>query len=109
MTDEVWHDPARRAFGVLLDGQAILETDRYGERVFGDTLFIALNASPDPVPFTLPSAETIPFRAPASGDYTWELVLDTTQAETKPAPRAPGQIVEGVERSAAIYRLVASR
>jgi glycogen operon protein len=108
MTDEVWHDPARRAFGVLLDGQAILETDRYGERVFGDTLFIALNASPDPVPFTLPSAGTIPFRAPASGDYTWELVLDTTQAETKPAPRAPGQIVEGVERSAAIYRLITS-
>ena len=106
MTPEAWHDGNRRAVGILLDGQAILETDKYGERIVGDTLFIALNADPARVSFTLPSADAIPFRPPESGRYAWELIVDTAQPDAETRTLAPGAKVELVERSSAIFKLV---
>ena len=38
MTDADWADPERRVLGVLLDGQAIAETDSRGRPIVGDTL-----------------------------------------------------------------------
>ena len=87
------------------DGQAILETDKFGDRVIGDTLFIALNADPGRVSFTLPSTDSIPFHAPQAGSYQWELVVDTAQPDAESRTYAPGAQVEMTERSSAIFKL----
>jgi glycogen operon protein len=105
MTPEAWHDGNRRAIGILLDGQAILETDAYGERIVGDTLFIALNADPARISFTLPAANGIPFQPPESGQSRWELMVDTAHPNGNSRSEAPGAKVELVERSAAIFKL----
>jgi glycogen operon protein len=106
MTDAAWNDSSRRAIGVLLDGQAILETDQYGERIVGDTLFIALNAAADPVPFVLPARDRIPFQAP-EGSGHWERLIDTGDPKAAISRHAPGDRVTLISRSAAVFKLSA--
>ncbi len=71
MTDADWADPERRALGVLLDGQAIAETDSRGRPIVGDTLFILLNAGADEVAFVMPRR----------GGRRWERLIDTADPD----------------------------
>ena len=50
-----WADVGRRAIGIVLDGDAIPETDRHGFPIGGDTLLILMNASATVVTFALPA------------------------------------------------------
>jgi isoamylase len=70
MDDHGWHDRQARTIGMVLIGETIDETDRYGRRLSDDNFLLLLNAAADDVAFVLPSLAT-------SGP--WECVLDTAQ------------------------------
>jgi isoamylase len=81
MTDQEWNQPmVKNCMGLLLLGDAMNETDRYGNKVSGDTLLILMNAHHEQVPFILPKLTT-------TGQ--WVRGMDTTrsviQAESFPA------------------------
>ncbi len=68
MRDHDWHDPERRALGMLLAGEAHDETDEHGARVNGETLLLALNAGGRRVHFELPEL---------AGRGRWRQILNT--------------------------------
>jgi glycogen operon protein len=98
MTESGWADPGRRTLGMLLDGDAIPETNAHGERVRGDTLLILLSADPGSVQFTLPAR---------GGGCRWEQLIDTND------PEGPADIVSGgtlltlAPHSARVFRFTA--
>ena len=65
-----WTNGYARTLGVYLNGEAIDEVDERGERVFGDSFLLVMNAHFDRVAFTLPGA---PF------GEAWSLEIDTAQ------------------------------
>ncbi len=54
MSDTDWHHEHARSMLVFLNGDAIPEPDRRGERVFDDSFLIAFNAHHEPLTFVLP-------------------------------------------------------
>src|SRR5262245_3496610 len=50
-----WHDPKRKALGMLIHGDATDEVDERGRLITGDTLLLLVNAGPDPTAFRLPT------------------------------------------------------
>jgi glycogen operon protein len=68
MSEADWKEGRAKALMVFLNGEAIGEPDARGEPVVDDSFLVLYNAAPDPVPFTLPSADFGP---------TWTCVLDT--------------------------------
>lgn len=96
MTEADWADPERRVIQVLLDGDAIGETDAQGERVVGDTILLVFNSGRSDTTITLPRQ-----KAPVS---RWERVLDTAR------PAGPSYLLAGGEEltvpasSASVFR-----
>ncbi len=80
MTGADWNDASRRVLGMLLDGDAILESDARGQRIVGDTLLVLLNTGETDVSFTLPARKR----------RTWTLQIDTMSASGAPGPVAVG-------------------
>ncbi|HXA51133.1 MAG TPA: glycogen debranching protein GlgX [Candidatus Acidoferrum sp.] len=70
MSDENWHDPVMRCFGMLLDGRA--QTTGIRQRGKEATALIVVNGYHKPVNFHLPEV---------AGGSRWELLLDTNQEE----------------------------
>jgi glycogen operon protein len=70
MSDEHWHDPAMRCFGMLLDGRA--QTTGIRQRGKEATILIVVNGYHKPVNFHLPDC---------TGGCCWELLIDTNQEE----------------------------
>ncbi|WP_432570372.1 glycogen debranching protein GlgX [Kineococcus sp. SYSU DK005] len=68
MTGADWGDGANRCVMVFLNGEAIPEPDRRGERIVGDSFLVMYNPWHEPVEFTLPEK--------AYGD-DWRPRLDT--------------------------------
>ena len=68
MDDEDWETHFVRSFGMLLGGDAMMEWNDEGERVYDDTFLLLFNAAEDAVAFTLP-------RTPRPAG--WARVLDT--------------------------------
>ncbi|WP_432489484.1 glycogen debranching protein GlgX [Kineococcus sp. SYSU DK018] len=68
MTDADWSDDANRSVMVFLNGEAIPEPDRRGERIVGDSFLVMYNPWHEAVEFTLPEK--------AYGD-NWHVRLDT--------------------------------
>jgi isoamylase len=66
MTEEHWHDPATRCFGMLLDGRA--QSTGIRQRGMEATLLIVINGQAERVDFVLPECE---------GAARWSLLLDT--------------------------------
>ena len=67
MTGQDW-DSGVAAVGVYLNGEAITDRDRRGQRVSDDSFLLLFNGHDEPVEWTLPG----PWGGP------WELVLDTS-------------------------------
>jgi isoamylase len=85
MTDEDWDAGYAKSLAVYLNGHGIRETDERGEEVLDDHFYMAFNASPEPIEFTLPS-----------DDYAsrWTTVLDTAEMdEVEPVELKPGGTV----------------
>lgn len=77
MDDQQWASCEDRWLGVRLNGDLMDEIDEEGDRVRDDTFIMLLNASPEPVRFTLPSRD----------GEKWERLLDTVdEAVGRPTP-----------------------
>ncbi len=72
MTDEDWHDPAMRCFGMLLDGRA--QSTGIRQRGKEATILITVNGSHEPVDFHLPAC---------TGGCRWVLLVDTNSTQTE--------------------------
>jgi glycogen operon protein len=94
MTNGDWNDPRRRALGVLLDGDAILEADATGHPIVGDSVYVALNASPGQTAFTLP---------PRPPGVRWRRVVDTAYPNAAAQSIEPGTSRTLAPRAAAIF------
>ncbi|HET6762239.1 MAG TPA: glycogen debranching protein GlgX [Longimicrobiaceae bacterium] len=101
MEDGDWSTDFVRCFGMLLAGDALMEWNEEGERIFDDTFLLLLNAAADPLPFILPSTPT-----PAR----WEAALDTSKraAAQEATTYEDEQTVEMPGRSLLLLRRVAA-
>ncbi|WP_369254933.1 glycogen debranching protein GlgX [Streptomyces sp. R35] len=75
MTDEDWRRPDAHAVAVFLNGDAIAESDPYGDPVADDSFLLLLNSYWEPVVFRLPDA-----------DYgeRWTVRIDTADPQGLP-------------------------
>ena len=74
MTGRDWQDSDRRSLGMLIYGDATDETDDRGRPIRGETLFLAINGSAEPVRFTLPGVP---------GEGIWAEMVDTEHRELR--------------------------
>jgi isoamylase len=100
MTLADWQRPARAALGLLLAGDALGWSDDMGRPVVGDTFFLVLSASDEPVLFTVPGG---------SWGERWEVVFDTVndRFETGATLYEPGDVMRLVPRSVIVLRRTA--
>jgi isoamylase len=84
ISDEEWQSVVIDAFGLLLAGNAIGESDERGRRLIDDTILILFNASPKSCAFVLPDEPLAHLldRSQERGQEgvahpQWNLVLDT--------------------------------
>jgi glycogen operon protein len=98
MTDADWANGEGRTLGVLLDGDAILETDARGGRIVGDTLLILLNAGAIDLPVVLTKKK----------GPRWERLLDTAAPDGPALSLDRGATFVLVARSAAVFRCAGS-
>jgi glycogen operon protein len=94
MANGDWSDSACRPFGMLLDGQSMLERDAHGEAVTGDTLLVFFNNSKDAHTITMP-----PWRAGSK----WTRLLDTANPDGAPDTLAPGGSWSMAAHSAVVW------
>ncbi|MBI1735371.1 MAG: glycogen debranching protein GlgX [Candidatus Rokubacteria bacterium] len=93
-----WPRLAQHAFAFRLCGEAMDDVDERGERITGETFFVAMNAEATPVVFAVP---------PASGG-DWELVVDTAEETAlKPARVASGATLTVGARALAVLKATA--
>jgi glycogen operon protein len=89
MSDDNWHDPALRCFGMLLDGRA--QTTGIRQRGKEATILLIINGREDDVDFTLPEC---------TGGGHWSLLIDTNSPGlTDSTPNAVGDIYRVNSRS----------
>jgi isoamylase len=70
MGDDDWDAGATRSVGIFLNGDAITDRDRRGQRVTDDSFLLLFNAHGDPVDWTLPK----------QWGQWWELVAETADS-----------------------------
>jgi glycogen operon protein len=83
MTDVDWRDARARALALRLAGDAIEESDEYGNRIVGDTLLVLLNARTEPLSFRLP-------RTVNRARGGWKVLLDTASGWLDDGPVVDG-------------------
>ncbi|HTM26885.1 MAG TPA: glycogen debranching protein GlgX [Vicinamibacterales bacterium] len=96
MTDEMWNSPEVRGLGVRLNGDAIQEVDERGAAIVGDTLLLILNASDQPLTFTMP---------PTAPIERWDTLIDTTEPWRAPRRLSAGDRYELPGRAMAVLKL----
>ncbi len=74
MEEKDWTDASKRVLGVLLEGRELVETDKLGKTVHGNTVLLLFNSHHEDVPFLLPPHD--------DGDF-WRLILDTSETIKK--------------------------
>jgi len=67
MGDDDWDAGSPRAVGIFLNGEAITDRDRRGQRVTDDSFMVLFNANGDPIDWTLPK----------QWGQWWEVVTET--------------------------------
>ncbi|SNS30110.1 MULTISPECIES: glycogen debranching protein GlgX [unclassified Azospirillum] len=100
---EQWRDGQARCLGLLLNGRAGVHPGHDGAPLLDEVLLLIVNATPEPVSFTLPAVP---------GGNGWHCLLDTGSATgeptASPGPLLPvtGQPVSLPGRSCWLYQLV---
>ena len=79
MTDNDWNSGYARSLAVFLNGNAITEPARHGEKMRDNDFLLLFNAHSEPVRFTLPGGRF--------GDE-WEIAIDTAATPRAPGPRS---------------------
>ncbi len=95
MTEEDWGNGHARAVMVFLNGQAIPEPDRRGQKIVDDDFLMIFNASDQEIPFVLPDA---------SFGAAWSVEIDTSGAKPRRRPHRAGAEVVAPERSVVVLR-----
>ncbi|MEJ2643461.1 MAG: glycogen debranching protein GlgX [Gammaproteobacteria bacterium] len=72
MSERQWNNQQARCLGLLLNGNALEELDKWGQPVQDSNFLLLLNAHPHPVSFQLPASPS---------GQPWHRVLDTAEAE----------------------------
>jgi glycogen operon protein len=96
MTDADWDDRERRALGILLDGDHIMDRGARGESIQGETLLIWFNAGTADVICTLPTL--------ASSDGTWQRLIDTAEPRDFGDTHAGGETWTLRAHSGAVFK-----
>jgi isoamylase len=98
MTGEDWDAGFTKSLTVFLNGQAISEPDRHGERIADDSFLLLFNASEHDLVFAIP---------PRRYGTRWTTVLDTAlpRAELEDASTVkPGDMTTVINRSLQLLR-----
>jgi len=95
MTEEDWSQGDGQAVMVFLNGQAIPEPDKRGERIEGDSFLICLNAHAEDMTFTLPD-ETY--------GSSWRIEINTAGGVVEPEVLEPDSTIEVMNRSMVVLR-----
>ncbi|HYO37881.1 MAG TPA: glycogen debranching enzyme, partial [Geodermatophilus sp.] len=99
MTEDDWDAGFAKSIAVYLNGHGIRSTDERGEDVVDDHFYLAFNASPEPIEFTVPADEYA---------GAWTVVLDTAEmGEVPHVELKPGETISVRDRSMVV--LSASR
>jgi isoamylase len=83
MSDEDWDAGSAASVGIFLNGDAITDRDRRGQRITDDSFLLLFNAHADPVDWTLPK----------QWGQWWQVIIETAD---------PGRDGETLESSATI-------
>ena len=89
MAREAWDSPSSGALAVFLNGEAIAEADRYGQRVVGDDVLMLFNAQSEPVELTIPDGALA---------RRWRCEVDTSLEREPGTTLTPGEAVTLVDR-----------
>ena len=95
MTQQEWDAGWTRSIGMLLNGRTLDDVNEVGEPIVDDTFLVLLNAHHEPVRFSLP--------APRQG-AAWDLLLDTSRAETGRPRRLRFRKHMLLQRSMAVFK-----
>ncbi len=71
MTEDDWQKGFAKSLAVFLNGDGMAGKDSRGEEIVDDNFYVVFNAHSEPIPFKLPEAHY---------GRSWELMLDTTEA-----------------------------
>jgi isoamylase len=77
MGERDWFTNYVRSFGMLLNGQVMLEWSERGDFVFDDPLLVLFNAYWEPLRFALPEL---------GGRRSWRLIVDTARPSLAEQP-----------------------
>jgi len=95
MTDEQWHDPHLRCFGMLIDGRA--QATGIVKPASDATLLLAVNSWCEPVDFKLPEVP---------GGNVWTQFIDTAEPVRDSLPESPvGTVFPVAGRSFQLFAL----
>ncbi len=92
MESSDWHNG--RSVGVFLDGEGLVARDQRGRRIVDDSFFVAINASHEPVDFTIPTKL----------GTRWETVLDTDVGFFEGEQKDAAMPCKLVPRSLAVFK-----
>ena len=98
MTGEDWDAGFAKALAVFLNGQAISEPDRRGERMSDDSFLLLFNGSEHDLVFAIP---------PRRYGQRWTTVLDTALPQTEPDDAStvkPGDMTTVINHSLQLLR-----
>jgi glycogen operon protein len=97
MTDGDWDAGFAKSLTVFLNGRAISEPDRRGEKIIDDSFLLLFNASEEDLQFTIPPRRYGP---------RWSKVLDTAHpvVEFDESPVKPGDVISVLNYSLQLLR-----
>jgi glycogen operon protein len=98
MTDEDWEAGFAKSLTVFLNGEAITEPDRRGQRIRDDSFLLLFNASEQDLSFVIP---------PLGSGEPWERIFDTGLPQApagQPAAVKPGDVLVMTSRSVQLLR-----
>jgi isoamylase len=94
MNDEDWESPGVNAVGVFLNGEAITDKDRRGQRITDDSFLLLFNAQDGAIEWTLPK----------QWGKRWETVLDTTEPDREGDAVDSGAVLPAADRTVVVLR-----
>ena len=100
MADDDWRNGYAKSVMVFLNGRAIPEPDRRGQRIVGDSFLLIFNGHYEPLDFTLPSRQY---------GSSWRVEIDTAAESVSRRVRRAGTTGRAEARSLVVLRGLVDR